>query len=140
MHRSLMITIGRVTDGEKFMKEINMAYLRRGLHWIAIEGKEEFEKYNVEHPFWFCVYTKNEFNPVKIMKKIWKKNDKAIIYIKTGDGPKDKFFLNDKGKIDYTKLKVTDFEPIDRMFYQDKVQGCEVHGKHIGAGDIKDKK
>ena len=135
MHSSFMITVGRVTNGEKFMSEINQAYLRRGLHWIAIEGERNFDKFNTANPFWYCHYLRKDFNPVKIIKKIFKENPKHIVYIKTGDGPDGKFFESKTGKVNYNKIKIKDFDAIDQLFYKNKIQGAKVYGKHFGAGN-----
>ena len=71
---------------------------------------------------------------IKINEEI-KADEKFIIYIKTSDGPEGSFFINKKGKVNYSKLKIKDFKMIDQLFYKNKIQGAKVYGKFFGAGN-----
>ncbi len=133
MHSSFIISVGRLTKPKSFIKHAGMAYLRRGLHYILIDGEKNFNKYNDKNPFWDCRYM--DFDAKKIIKKIFKENSDYIVYVKTGDGPEGKFFITPKGKVDYKKIKIKSFEVIDQQFYKGKFPGIRVYGKAFGAGN-----
>ena len=120
MDVSFIVTVGRVTNVKVFMKNIGLSLLRRNLHYIAIEGKDNLDKFTT-HPFWGCHYMK--FNALTVINKIFKETPDHIVIVKTGDGPE---------KLD---VKIKDFEPIDQLFYQNKFPGFKGYGKKFGSGD-----